>query len=208
MAQWIEVKARYDKMMDNGTTKKVTESYLVDALSCTEAEARVIDELTPYVSGDLSVTSAAKTKVSEVFLQYTGDRLYKVKVNFITIDEKTAVEKKTASYIIVPADSFADALHNFNDGMRGTMADYEIESITETKIVEVYKYKVPDEGQCSAKEVIEKVAADKGVQRAVKKFRDAVPDGTKVSMSARLADGTVIPETVIVDKSKPRDDDD
>lgn len=208
MAQWIEVKARYDKMMDNGSNKKVTESYLVDALSCTEAEARVIDELTPYVSGDLSVTSAAKTKVSEVFLQYTGDRLYKVKVNFITIDEKTAVEKKTGSYIIVPADSFADALHNFNDGMRGTMADYEIESITETKIVEVYKYKVPDEGQCSAKEVIEKVAADKGVQRAVKKFRDAVPDGTKVSMSARLADGTVIPETVIVDKSKPRDDDD
>lgn len=205
---YIETAARYDKMMDNGSTKKVTESYLVDALSCTEAEARVIDELTPYVSGDLSVTSAAKTKVSEVFLQYTGDRLYKVKVNFITIDEKTAVEKKTGSYIIVPADSFADALHNFNDGMRGTMADYEIESITETKIVEVYKYKVPDEGQCSAKEVIEKVAADKGVQRAVKKFRDAVPDGTTVSMSVHSADGFAIPETVIVDKSKPRDDDD
>lgn len=207
MAQWIEVKARYDKMMDNGTTKKVTESYLVDALSCTEAEARVIDELTPYVSGDLSVTSAAKTKVSEVFLQYTGDRLYKVKVNFITIDEKTAVEKKTASYIIVPADSFADALHNFNDGMRGTMADYEIESITETKIMEVYIPRATAES-CKTKAAVENGVTGNRVQHAVRRIRDAVPEGTKVSMSAHSADGFAIPETVIVDKPKPRDDDD
>lgn len=207
MAQWIEVKARYDKMMDNGTTKKVTESYLVDALSCTEAEARVIDELTPYVSGDLSVTSAAKTKVSEVFMQYHGDRLYKVKVNFITIDEKTATEKKTASYIIVPADSFADALHNFNDGMSGTMADYEIESITETKIMEVYIPRATA-GGCTTKAAVENGVTGNRVQHAVRRIRDAVPEGTKVSMSAHSADGFVIPETVVVDKSKPRDDDD
>lgn len=209
MAQWIEVKARYDKMMDNGSNKKVTESYLVDALSCTEAEARVIDELTPYVSGDLSVTSAAKTKVSEVFLQYTGDRLYKVKVNFITIDEKTAVEKKTASYIIVPADSFTDALHNFNDGMRGTMADYEIESITETKIVEVYTPNVHVTAEsCKTKAAVEKPVTDSRTQRAVKRLRDSVPEGTTVSMSVHSADSFAIPETTIVDKSKPRDDDD
>lgn len=209
MAQWIEVRARYDKMMENGLVKKVTEPYLVDALSCTEAEARVTEELTPFISGgDFRISSVVTTKISEIFWSEGGDKFYKVKVNFITIDEKTAAEKRSASYILVQASNFAEALANFNEGMRGTLDDYEIEGINETKIVDVYKYKVPEEAQNTAEEVAEKVAADKGVQRAARNFRNAVPDGTKVSMSVHGADGTVIPETVIVDKSKPKDDDD
>lgn len=140
MAHWIEVKARYEKTLENGTVKKVTEPYLVDALTCTEAEARVIKELTPCISGDLSVLSNKKINISEVFTQYMGDRLYKVKVNFITIDEKTASEKKTASYIIVPADDFKQACANFDKGMKGTLADYEIESVAETRYIEVYTH--------------------------------------------------------------------
>lgn len=207
MAQWIEVKVRYDKTMENGAVKKVTEPYLVDALSCTEAEARVMEELTPLAS-DINVTSTAKTKVAEVFLQFSGDKYYRVKVNFITLDEKTAAEKRSASYIIVPADGFAEALKNFNEGMRGTMADFEIEAITETKIVEVYKYKVIEDNKEAVKEIAEKVAADPKIQRHAKAFRDAVPDGCTVTMSAQLSDGTKIPETVVVDKSKPTNDDD
>lgn len=205
MAQWIEVKVRYEKMTDSGKAVKVTDPYLVDALSCTEAEARVIDEITPFCN-DFNVLSVGKTKISEIFWDATGDKFYKVKVNVITIDEKTATEKRSASYILVQASTFANALHNFNEGMKGTIADYEIEAITETKIVDVYRYQAP--AQKPVKELAEKVAADKGVQSAVKKFRDAIPDGTKVSMSAQLSDGTVIPERVVVDKSKPRDDDD
>lgn len=139
MAQWIEVRARYDKMMENGVVKKVTEPYLVDALSCTEAEARVTEELTPFISGDFRISSVITTKISEIFWDATGDRFYKVKVNFITLDEKTATEKRTASYILVQASCFKDAYDNFVDGMSGMMADYEIEAITETKIVEVYR---------------------------------------------------------------------
>ena len=138
MAQWIEVKVRQEKMTETGKTVKVTEPYLVDALSCTEAEARVVEELTPLCSGDLSVLSATKTKIAEIFTQFNGDKLYKVKVNFITIDEKTASEKRTASYIIVPAESFHDAYENFKEGMKGTMADYEIESIAETRYMDYY----------------------------------------------------------------------
>ena len=141
MALWIEVKARYEKTMENGSQKRVTEPYLVDALSCTEAEARVIDELTPLVSGDLSVISNKKVNISEIFLDQEGDRFYKVKVNFITIDERTAVEKQTASYIVVPAFGFKEACTNFIEGMRGTMADFEIESIAETKIVDIFPVK-------------------------------------------------------------------
>ena len=140
MANWIEVKARYDRLMESGVTKKVNEPYLVDALSCSEAEARVVDELRPFVSGDLNITSTAKTKVAEVFTDGKGDRYYRVKVNFITIDERTAAEKRTASYIIVEAIDFPNAIENFNDGMRGTLADFEIESIAETKYIDVYPY--------------------------------------------------------------------
>lgn len=207
MAQWIEVKVRYEKLTETGKSVKVTDPYLVDALSCTEAEARVVEEITPFCN-DFNVLYVGKTKISEIFWSEGGDKFYKVKVNFITIDEKTAAEKRSASYILVQASNFAEALANFNEGMRGRLADYEIEGINETKIVDVYKYKVPEEAQNTAEEVAKKVAADKGVQRAARIFRNAVPDGRKVSMSVHGADGTVIPETVIVDKSKPKDDDD
>lgn len=204
MAQWIEVKVRYNKMTESGKTVKVTDPYLVDAVSCTEAEARVVEEISSFVN-DFNVLNVGKTKISEIFWDETGDRFYKVKVNFITIDEKSGVEKRKASFILVQASTFTDALANFNKGMKGTMADYEIEAIAETKIVDVYRYQAP---AAEPAKVAERVAADKGVQRAVKKFRDAVPEGMKVSMSASLSDGTVIPETVVVDKSIPHDDDD
>lgn len=196
MAQWIEVRARYDKMMENGSVKKVTEPYLVDALSCTEAEARVTEELTPFISGDFRISSVVTTKISEIFWDASGDRFYRVKVNFITLDEKTATEKRTATYILVQASSFKEAYDNFIDGMKETMADYEIESIAETKIVDVYRYQAPAQEP-----------ADKGAQRAVKNFRDAIPEGMKVSMSASLSDGTTLPETVVVDKLVPHEDD-
>lgn len=200
MAQWIEVKVRYDKMTESGKTVKVTDPYLVDAVSCTEAEARVVEEISSFVS-DFNVLNVGKTKISEIFWDETGDRFYKVKVNFITIDEKSGVEKRKASFILVQASTFTDALANFNKGMKGTMADYEIEAIAETKIVDVYRYQAPAAEPA-------KVAADKGVQRAVKKFRNSVPEGMKVSVSASLSDGTVIPERVVVDKSIPHEDDD
>lgn len=204
MAQWIEVKVRYDKMTDSGKTVKVTDPYLVDAVSCTEAEARVVEEMTSFVN-DFNVLNVGKTKISEIFWDETGDRFYKVKVNFITIDEKSGVEKRKASFILVQASTFTDALANFNKGMKGTMADYEIEAIAETKIVDVYRYQAP---AAEPAKVAERVAADKGVQRAVKNFRDAIHEGMKVSMSASLSDGTTLPETVVVDKSVPHEDDD
>lgn len=204
MAQWIEVKVRYDKMTDSGKTVKVTDPYLVDAVSCTEAEARVVEEISSFVN-DFNVLNVGKTKISEIFWDETGDRYYKVKVNFILIDEKSGVEKRKASFILVQASTFTDALANFNKGMKGTMADYEIEAIAETKIVDVYRYQAP---AAEPAKVAESVAADKGVHRAVKNFRNSVPEGMKVSVSASLSDGTVIPERVVVDKSIPHEDDD
>lgn len=140
MAIWFETKVRYDKMQENGTVKKVNEPFLVDALTFTEAEARIIEERTPFISGDFSISAVKKTKISEIFFDDSdaADRYYMVKVNFITLDEKSGTEKRTASFILVQAADFEGALARFNEGMKGTLADYDIASIAETQLMDVY----------------------------------------------------------------------
>ena len=137
MALWFECKVRYDKMMENGTVKKVNEPYLVDALTFTEAEARIIEEITPFISGEFSISAVKKTKVSEIFFDDSADKYYMVKVNFITLDEKSGVEKKSASFILTQANDLEGALERFKEGMKGTLADYDISSITETMLMDV-----------------------------------------------------------------------
>lgn len=138
MALWFECKVRYDKMIENGTVKKVNEPYLVDALTFTEAEARIIEEMTPFISGEFSISAVKKTKVSEIFFDDSADKYYMVKVNFITLDEKSGVEKKSASFILTQANDLEGALERFKEGMKGTMADYDIASIAETPLMDVY----------------------------------------------------------------------
>lgn len=142
MANWFECKVRYDKMLEDGKVKKVNEPYVLDALSFTEAEARIIEEQTPYISGEFSVSSVKRTKIAEIFFNDNADKWYLVKVAFITIDEKTAVEKRSVSLILVAANDFKNAYDNFQEGMKGTMADYDIVSISETPYMDVYKMKV------------------------------------------------------------------
>lgn len=142
MANWFECKVRYDKMMENGVVKKVTEPYLVDALSFTEAESRIIEEQTPFISGDFSVSAVKRTKISEIFWDDSADKWYLVKVAFVTIDEKTAVEKKTSTLILTAGNDLKGAYDNFMAGMEGTMADFEIQLIAETPLMDVYKAKL------------------------------------------------------------------
>ena len=139
MATWFECKVKYDKMTEDGSQKTVTEPYLVDALSFTEAEARITEEITPFISGEFKVTAVKRTNTAEIFWKEGGDKWYKVKVNFCTIDEKTAKEKKTPNYMMVQAIDFKDAYDVFMEGMKGTMADFEISQIVETMIMDVYQ---------------------------------------------------------------------
>lgn len=145
MSFWIETKVRYNKVMEDGTLKSVTETNIVNALSFTEAEARIIEEITPYISGDFTVSAVKKTNISEIFYDEKGDRWYKVKVLFITLDEKSGVEKQTANYMLVQASDFHNALENFMDGMKSTMADFKIASISETNIMDVFEEKLIQE---------------------------------------------------------------
>lgn len=147
MANWFECKVRYDKVQENsGAAKKVTETFLVDALSFTEAESRIIKERQPYISGEFSVSAVKRTKISEIFFNDLADKWYLVKWLITTIDEKPAamgkppVEKKVSVLTLVQASDFEGALKEFQECMKNTMADYEIAQINETQILDVYSY--------------------------------------------------------------------
>ena len=142
MSNWFECKVRYDKVQENGAVKKVTEPYLVDALSFTEAESRITEEQTPYISGEFDVAAVKRTRITEIFRDETGDKWYLAKLAFVTIDPKSGAEKKTNTLVLVQAKDFRTALDNLVEGMRGTASDYEIVSITETLLMDVYDVKL------------------------------------------------------------------
>lgn len=138
MAQWIETKLRYDKVMENGAKKKVNEHYLVNALSFAEAEARITEEMRPYISGDFTVYAVKKAKIADVFGSDTASRWWKVRVAFITINERIWTEKRDLTDLLVAGADLEDALFSFKQGMKGTLADYEVTAITETAILAVF----------------------------------------------------------------------
>lgn len=144
---WFECKIRYEKTLENGMVKKVTEPYLVDALSFTEAEARIIEEMKPFISGEFTVSDIKRANYSELFFcdEDAADRWFKSKLLFITLDEKSGNEKKVASNVLIQASDLRDAVKKLDEGMKGSMADYEIASMAETAIMDVYRYEVePD----------------------------------------------------------------
>lgn len=127
-------------MMENGMQKKVSEPYLVDALSFTEAEARIIEEIRPYITGEFTIADIKRARFSEMFLNENGDRYYRIKVFFITLDEKSGAEKKTAAQMLAQASDLKGAIAVLEEGMKGTMADYTIASVAETPLMDVFPF--------------------------------------------------------------------
>ena len=145
-ANWFECKIRYEKTMDDGLQKKVTESYVVDALSFSEAEERIIEEMSAYISGDFTVQDIKKAAYGEIFFSDdpSADRWYKAKLQFITIDEKTEKEKRSSVNYLFQAGTMNGAMKNIEEGMGGTMIDYSIASVQETQLMDVFEYKKPE----------------------------------------------------------------
>ena len=146
-AQWFECKIRYEKTMDDGLQKRVTEQYVVDALSFSEAEERITEEMSSYISGEFDVTDIKIATYKEIFFSddETADRWYKAKLQFITIDEKTDKEKRSNVNYLVQAGSLLGAVKNIGEVMGGTMIDYVIASVAETQLMDVYEYKKTEE---------------------------------------------------------------
>ena len=141
-AIWFECKIAYEKVAEDGLQKKVTETYVVDALSFTEAEERIMEEMSSYISGEFTLKNLTIAPYKEIFFsdEEMADRWYKTKLQFITIDEKTEKEKRSNVNYLVQAGTLKGAVNNIESVMGTTMVDYVIASIAETQIMDVYEY--------------------------------------------------------------------
>lgn len=141
-SNWFETKIRYEKMQEDGLQKATTEQYVVDALSFTEAENAIIEEMSSSISGEFKITDIKTAAYHEVFFSenMNDDKWYKAKLQFITLDEKSGKEKKSTVTYLVQANSFAAAVKNIQDEMGKTMIDYVIASVVETQIMDVFEH--------------------------------------------------------------------
>lgn len=142
MNVWYECRIRYQKTAESGKEKKVSETFLVDALSFTEAESRIIEETRPFAGGEMKVTAIKLANITELFAsdEAQDDKWYRVKAAFITLDEKSGKERRSSWYAMVQASTTERAERLFHERMKGTMSDYRVESITETAIMDVFPF--------------------------------------------------------------------
>lgn len=141
--EWFECKVKYEKTMENGLLKKVNEPYLVEAINFTEAERRIIEEITPFMTGEFEVSDIKRARYAELFEAPgidSADKFFRAKLVFITLDEKSGKEKKTSHNVLIQASDLRDAISRLDEGMKGSLMDYTIASVTETLIMDVYHY--------------------------------------------------------------------
>ena len=126
MYNWFECKVKYEKDLGEGKTKKVIEPYLVDALSFTEAEHRIISEIQPFMSGEFQVSDIKRVNIAELFEtnEESADKWYQCKLAFITLDEKSGTEKRTTQSVMVQAAGLREAVKRLDEGMKSSIIDY------------------------------------------------------------------------------------
>ena len=140
MHTWFECKVSFERMGEDGLTTKVTEPYLVDALSFTEAETRISKEVQPFVTGEFMVSNIRRAKIAELFFNDQGDKWYRCKINYIMLDEEKGVEKKTSQTIMVQATDLPNSISVLIERMKDSLGNYEIMAVTETAILDVFTY--------------------------------------------------------------------
>ena len=199
MHNWFECKITYEKMLENGMQKKVTEPYLVDALSFTEAEARITEEVQPFITGEFTIKDIKRARLSELFFNENGDRFYKIKVYFITLDEKSG-----AATMLAQASTLKEAIAVLEEGMKGTMADYSIAEVIETQILDVFPFntEVGKRMDDLSKLEIEKAIIDEG-----KSIEDKMLESKNIiTRDPKSGDGDLITRTQSFIRQKARYD--
>lgn len=141
--KWFETIVRYDKTIEDGQQKKVTETYVVDALSFGEAEERITKELSHYISGEFEVKNINPAPYPEIFFSddSADDKFFKVVLSFITIDESTEKEKRSNITYLVQASTTRKAEDNVKEVMQATMIDYEVKDVKSSPVLDVFEYK-------------------------------------------------------------------
>ncbi len=138
---WFETTVRYERQTEDGL-KKVSELYVVDAINFGETEETITQELAPFVSGEFNVKGITPATYKEIIFSddANDDKWYKAKLTFITLDDVTSKEKKTNVYYLVQAKTFNGAVTNIEEAMKGSLGEYVIANISETKILDVFEH--------------------------------------------------------------------
>ena len=149
VSKYYEVKIQYQKTLEDGKEKKVTEQYVVEALSFTEAESRIIEEMTPYISGDFDIVSEKIAPYNEIFIsdRTDDDKWFISKVGFITLDEKTAKEKKHTFRYLVQAATSENALDYTKTMLNQCLSDYSIDSVQDTPTLDVFLHERTEQSE-------------------------------------------------------------
>ena len=140
MNSWYTIKVKFTKEFTDGTLKRVTEPYLINSMSFTEAEARIYKEVGEYVRGEFLVTSIAKTDFADIFAYDDSDTWYKAKLSYTTEDADTGKEKKFNNNYLVAAHNVKEAFERLEESLKGLMATYEIPAIAKTQIMDIFPY--------------------------------------------------------------------
>ena len=158
---WYECKVKYRKTDETGGQKITTEPYLVDAMSYTEAESRITEEMSAYISEEFKITNIKMANYAEIHLFENADRWFKSKVSLLAYDEESGKERKTSMYLLVQANDVKEAFDNTTGVMKGTMGDYTIPAISESPIMDVFPYFSGEEGELEQIEKFNALKASK-----------------------------------------------
>jgi hypothetical protein len=173
MNNWFEIKVKYEKIDERGVAKKVTEPYLIDAMTFTEAEARTVKELQPYISNEFNISNIARANISDLFPFEDGDRWFKCKIAYISIDEEKGTERRKTSYALVQANDVKHAWDNLHIAMKGSVVDYEVSAVTETGILDVFPFNAEDIPAHAASEVtIEETQEDEEIAEETEEIEE------------------------------------
>jgi len=174
-AIWYECKVKYRKMDEStGIQKVTTEPYLVDALSYTEAESRITEEMSAYISEEFKITGIKYGNYAEIHPFENADRWFKSRVLLLAYDEESGKERKTGMNILIQANDIREAFDNTVTVMKGTMGDYTITAISESPIMDVFPYFSGDEGEMEALERFNAAKASKAEVVVVGEMEDLV----------------------------------
>ena len=139
---WFECKVTYERAGEKGLNTKVNEVYLTQGFTFTEVEKRLTMEIQPMVTGTFDIMKMERTKYNELVdsTEENADKWFKCKITMVTIDEVSAKEKKSSVVILVKAEDVTNAVKNLNKHMEDSIMDYNLASVNESPIVDIFHY--------------------------------------------------------------------
>ncbi|MFW5830927.1 MAG: DUF4494 domain-containing protein [Prolixibacteraceae bacterium] len=144
MQTWFECKVKYTKVTESGKEQTVTENFLLDAVSFTDAETRMIRQMEQMVRGEFNVTDIKKSRIGEVFPYDTGEWWFKATINLVTVDEEAGKEKKMRTYYLIMADDIKEALERLEESLSYLVIPYVVSALAVSTIVDVFPYEASE----------------------------------------------------------------